>query len=101
MQKIYLGLNDKDTKQQEITIDQAVEVITKLLKDFKIEGATIIPATGYYTHNDGTIILEQSLIIELLFQDDETIKTIATALKLMFNQESVMTTKIKTATEFI
>ena len=46
---LYLGLNDKDTKRQEISTLEAYKVVSNLLaKDFG--GGTIFEAQGIYKH---------------------------------------------------
>ena len=67
MQKytLYLGLNDKDTKKQEIATIEAYKITTNLLTSYT-DGATIFEANGIYKHNDGNITIEKTLKIELL-----------------------------------
>jgi hypothetical protein len=52
--------------------------------------ATITEATGFYKHNDGTVIIEKSLKIEIL-DFDNTFNLLGTCetLKTLFNQESI------------
>lgn len=85
---LYLGLNDKDTKRQEISTLEAYKVVSNLLaKDFG--GGTIFEAQGIYKHDDGTIVIEKTLRIEILFAELPQIKILVELLKKMFNQESV------------
>ena len=85
---LYLGLNDKDTKRQEISTIEAYKVVSNLIaEDF--DGGTIYEAHGIYKHNDGTIVEEKTLRIELLFTTLEKVKALAGILKKAFNQESI------------
>ena len=85
---LYLGLNDKDSKQQEISTIEAYKVVSNLIsKDF--DGGTIFEAKGIYKHDDGTIVTETTLRIELLFAEQEQVKTLCGTLKKIFNQESI------------
>ena len=85
---LYLGLNDKDTKVQMISTLEAYKVVSNILaKDFG--GGTIFEAQGIYKHDDGTIIVEKTLRIELLFVSKSTVKEIVDTLKKMLNQESI------------
>lgn len=90
---LYLGLNDKDSKKQEMSTVEAYKLVSKLALDNGIEGATIFEAVGIYTHEDGTVVTENTLRIELLFFGDElaTPKTKAYVddLKKVLRQESV------------
>ena len=88
---LYLGLNDKDTKQQKIATIEAYKIVENLIAN-NFNGATIFDANGIYKHNDNTIIIKNTLRIEILEFDDsiiEQIKTLVDTLKVIFNQESI------------
>lgn len=85
---LYLGLNDKDTKRQEISTLEAYKVVSNILaKDFG--GGTIFEAQGIYKHDDGQVVFEKTLRIEILFAELPQIKILVELLKKMFNQESI------------
>lgn len=85
---LYLGLNDKDTKRQEVSTIEAYKIITNILaSDFG--GGTIYEAKGIYKHDDGKVVIENTLRIEILFADEKAIRKLVGDLKKMFNQESV------------
>lgn len=89
---LYLGLNDKDTKVQKIATVEAYKIVTNILmKDF--EGATIFEATGIYKHENGTFFKETTLRIEIMFANENKIKSLVNTLKLVFNQESIAVQK--------
>ena len=46
---IVAGLNDKDSKKQEITTEKAIQKIINTLKFAKVEGATLTEAKGSQT----------------------------------------------------
>lgn len=78
---LYIGLNDKDSKQQEIfTLDA-----------YKIVGdCTIQEARGLYTHRDGTKVLETTLIVQVIdFDNTLDIIPVVNSLKTALNQESI------------
>ena len=87
---IIAGLNDKDTKKQEITIDEAYTRIITALKNNGADGATFTECKGVYIHDDGTPVFENSIKIELLFIEYEAVKAIANELKNTLNQEAVV-----------
>lgn len=85
---LYLGLNDKDTKVQMISTLEAYKIVSNILaRDFG--GGTIYEAQGIYKHDDGTIVFEKTLRIEILFAGREQVRILVEQLKKMFNQESV------------
>ena len=81
---LYVGLNDKDTKKQEISTKQAKDYLFNLIGD-----CTISDATGHYTHDNGMAVLEKSLRIEMLFKKNDEVMRYAQAIKSKLNQESV------------
>lgn len=64
---IFVGLNDKESKLQEISTLAAAKFIQReIVKEF--EGGTISEATGIYRHQDGTgFVMENTLKVEILF----------------------------------
>lgn len=64
---LFIGLNDKKSKLQEIsTLDAAKFLQREIVKDF--DGGTISEATGIYRHQDGTgFVVENTLKVEILF----------------------------------
>ena len=88
---LYLGLNDKDTKTQKIDTIEAYKVCENLCADF-FDGGTIFSAKGIYKHDNGDIVVENTLRIEILeFNNSiiDTVKQFVKTLKVTFNQESI------------
>lgn len=88
---LYLGLNDKDTKTQKIDTIEAYKVCENMCTDF-FDGATIFDAKGIYKHDDNTIVIENTLRIEILEFDNsivENVREFVRILKSVFNQESI------------
>ena len=88
---LYLGLNDKDTKTQKIDTIEAYKVCQNMCADF-FGGGTIFSAKGVYKHDDGSIVIENTLRIEVLeFNNSirEQVRDFVGTLKSVFNQESV------------
>ena len=56
---------------------------------------------GVYTHDDGTIVNEPTLRIEVSNIDIESMKRLAIALKSTFNQESVAFEVVHTDFSFV
>lgn len=82
---LYIGLNDKDTKQQEVTKEYVIDRL-----DYYFDAYTLIEANGRYKYNNDFIQNEVTLIVIVCEYDDVDIKTIANQLKVDINQECIM-----------
>ena len=85
---LYVGLNDKDTKIQKIDTLTAYKMVENVITK-KTDGYTISEAQGYYRHEDGTVTIENTLRIEMLFVDRILVKEFCETLKSMLNQEAI------------
>ncbi len=83
----YLWLNDKNTKQPKFTTLEAWKLVMQLVSSY-FGGWTVSEASGFYKHDDGTTVIENTLRIETLTNRDT--KDFVKDLKRIFNQESVM-----------
>ena len=82
---LYIGLNDKDSKVQEISTLDAYKIIGALVGD-----CTIQEARGLYTHQDGTTVLETTLIVQIIdFSGALDVAPLVELIKTALNQESV------------
>lgn len=97
---LFLGLFDKDSKVQEISTLNAFKIASNLVTDIVGYG-TITEAMGIYTHDDGTIVNEPTLRIEITGSELEKIKRLAIVLKQAFNQESVALEKVNSDFNFV
>lgn len=86
---LYVGLNDKDTHTQKIDTLEAVKIVTNIITDIT-DGCTIYNASGVYTHEDGSIVIENTLKIELFDTANSAINQIIDTLKRVLNQESII-----------
>jgi len=91
---LYLGLNDKDKKQQLISTLEAYKIANNILLSYT-DGATVFEANGIYKHDSGDYTIEKTLRIELLFTDTNTVNKIVNDLKRAFNQETIAVQKQK------
>lgn len=85
---LYMGLNDKETKRQMVSTLEAYKIVSNLVSQ-TFDGGTIYEADGVYKHDDGTIVIEKTLKIELLFAEQKDVKDFCETLKRVFNQESI------------
>ena len=82
---LYVGLNDKDTKKQEVTTEQAKSIITSVIGD-----NTMQEVTGHYTHEDGTPVDETTLKVEIFRDSADRLKADCEDLKRLLNQETII-----------
>lgn len=81
---LMVGLNDKDTKKQIISNDKARQVILNIVGD-----CTVSDALGQYTHDNGEVVQEKSLRVDMLFKELSEVVEYAKQIKKALNQESV------------
>ena len=98
---LFLGLNDKDSKVQEVNTIDAYKITMRAVIRAGYTGATITEATGFYTHEDGVTVIEKSLRIEILNANDHNTAALIEDLKGLFNQESILLEKHNTSIQFI
>lgn len=89
---LFVGLNDKDSKQQEINTVDAYKIISTMITA-TFDGGTISEATGIYKHQDGTFTTEITLRVEILFASVEQIRPFVDELKKVLNQEAIAVQK--------
>ena len=70
---LYIGLNDKETKQQRIDTLEASKIVQNVLTD-TTGGGTIYSATGVYKHDNGAVVIENTLRVELVAVALEAVK---------------------------
>lgn len=86
---LYIGLNDKDSKVQEVGTLDAYKMVSNVIE----VDSTITEGRGIYKHEDGTVVSEVSLIVELLDFDNILskgwVKNKINQIKTLLNQESI------------
>lgn len=99
---LFIGLNDKDSKRQEIPTLEAYKVIANICAH-EIGGATITEGTGVYTHEDGTVVVETTLVCQIfgVSSDAEEIKSAIKQIKSALNQESIAVEDTETKSAFM
>ena len=86
---LYVGLNDKDTKTQKIDTLEAYKIVSNLLVA-TVGGGTIYQAQGIYKHDNGDIVIENTLRIEIIEASEKEIDYIIKTLKTILNQEAII-----------
>ena len=85
---MYIGLNDKDTKQQKISTIEAYKMCQNVFADF-FGGSTIFDGKGTYTHENGEMVFENTLVCIVYTDNMDNVKKAATTIKTVLNQESI------------
>lgn len=96
----FIGLNDKDSKAQEISTLDAYKIVSNLACKF-IGYGTITEARGIYTHENGEIVEEITLRCEFSGADLEAVHKFAHAAKIALNQESIGLEEVESNFDFI
>jgi len=92
----FIGLNDKDTKQQIVSTVDAYHVVENI---FSAHGTdcTITGGRGVYTHENGTVVVEETLCVTVFeFGAAIPVKAICDSIKSALNQESVAVERAET-----
>lgn len=93
----YIGLNDKDAHVQVIHTLDARNIVSRTFVAHGVDGATISGGQGIYKHADGTIVIEQTIIVQVFeFGSQIDVNGICADLKRMLNQESIAVERLQT-----
>ena len=99
---LTIGLFDKDTKKQKISSDIAIRIVSDIVVN-TIGYGTIHQGNGIYTHANGSVVVEPSLVFFVDGEKDlkNKVKTLAWQIKKALNQESIMLEETAVKMEFI
>lgn len=98
---LYVGLNDKDTKQQELSNLEAKAEISAILFRYCPDGFTLQECQGMYKHDDGTVVCENTIKVILLSYNMSMIYEIIEDLKFELNQECIAVERIDTYVKLV
>lgn len=87
--KMYVGLNDARTDSQALTVEEAQQMIRKIITD-KGFGYTEYVAHGAYIEDDGTVVDNDTLVYDLLLMEKEDAHAIAKEVKAALHLDSVL-----------
>ncbi|MBR2730542.1 MAG: DUF3574 domain-containing protein [Clostridia bacterium] len=90
--KIYIGLNDAETKKQRHETERYIEILKTVCHNYHVAFSFSVAQGGYF-HADGQYTQEQSLILSLIDAENGTVNEIAKDLCMFFHQESVLITE--------
>lgn len=97
---LTIGLFDKDTKVQKVSTLEAYKVVENATTSI-VGFGTIYACDGIYTHDDGSMVKEPSLRVEINTDDEKSVLELARVLKIALNQESIMLEVVESKTAFI
>ena len=88
---LFVGMNDKDTKVQEIAKEDAVQMILQIVIDHGFMCTIYTEGIyGVYKHEDGSIVAEQSFRIDIAGPKRSAILPMIHEIRIRMNQECVM-----------
>ena len=99
---LTIGLFDKDTKRQKISSDIAIRIVSDLVVNI-IGYGTVYQGNGIYTHVNGEIVVEPSIIFFVDGEKDlkDKVVNLAWNVKKALNQENIMLEETAVKMEFI
>lgn len=89
---LYLGLNDKDTFEQKISTEDAIEKANKICAGHS-GGYTQFTARGGWTNDDGTLGHENTLVYMIYDISESDLQAMLDEFLKEFNQSSVLVEK--------
>ena len=90
--RLYIGLNDAETKKQIFETEQYVEQLKKLCFTYHVPFSMAFEEGGYF-HENGEYVEEKTLVLTLIDAEKDIIQKIAKDLCGLFNQESILVTE--------
>jgi len=97
---LSIGLNDKDTKKQRISTIEAYKIVENIIVE-KVGGGSIFEGRGIYKHDNGKVVIENTLQVELYGCKKADALAVVDVLKVSLNQESIILTSEIVNSQFI
>lgn len=89
--KVYIGLNDMETKEQIFDTEQYISILKKIIQAYGVPFSFGVMEGGYM-HDDGEYIEEKAVVLTFIDVKQETVDEIAKEACILFHQESVLVT---------
>ena len=89
---LYIGLNDKDTYEQLISTEDAIEKANQIVARHS-GGYTQMTARGGWTNDDGSMGHENTMVYIIYDIDEASLKAMLDELLKEFNQSSILVEK--------
>lgn len=98
--KIYVGLNDSETRVQMYDTEKYISILKDVCRNYHV-GFSVSAGQGGYFFEDGSYVQETTLVLSLIDADVDTVNEIAKDLCVFFRQESVLITENKVRSYYI
>jgi hypothetical protein len=89
--QVYIGLNDRDTKEQRFDTDRYVSILKHVCVQYGTPFSFDVVHGGYF-HDNGEYVEENTIVLTFIDVPQKTIDEIAKDLCVFFRQESVLIT---------
>ena len=89
--KIYIGLNDMDTKSQKCATDSYIAILKRICRSCGVPFSFNV-VDGGYIHDDGEYTEEKTIVLSLVNVPHDIVDEIAKESCVLFHQESVLVT---------
>ena len=89
--KVYIGLNDMETKEQKFETEQYVSILKKICQAYSVPFSFNV-IEGGYMHDDGEYTEEKAIELTFIDVPQDTIDEVAKEACILFHQESVLVT---------
>lgn len=97
---LYIGLNDKDTYEQIINDDFAMQLVRDTVSNI-VGGATFTKSFGHWVDEFGNETSETTIVVKITATDDEHIERICAKLNHALNQNCIMVEKSEVQIAFV
>lgn len=97
---LFVGLNDKDTYEQIVSDDDAMNMIKDVVTNI-VDGATFSKSYGHWVDEFGNETRETSVVVKIVGTDDAHIERICGKLNHALNQNCIMVEKTESQIAFV
>lgn len=97
---LFIGLNDKDTYEQIIDDDFAMQTVRDIVTNI-VGGATFTKSFGHWVDEFGNETEESTIVVKITATDDEHIERICVKLNHALNQNCIMVEKTMSQIAFV
>ena len=89
--RVYIGLNDLETKDQKLETDRYVSILKKICQAYEVPFSFNVNEGGYM-HDNGEFTEEKTIVLTFIDVKQETVDEVAKEACVLFHQESVLVT---------
>ena len=97
---LFVGLNDKDTYEQIIDDDFAMQTVRDIVTNI-VGGATFTKSFGHWVDEFGNETTESTIVVKITATDDAHIERICEILNSKLNQNCIMVEKSLSQIAFV